>query len=127
LSGRVADDKKLLPVAALGLVGSILASLPLLVFGLADKPVRQAVVFDVGGSAAIWSGLSALGLVMVVLAVVAGVAAVRVGSPAPDDPWDGHTLEWAVPSPAPVDNFAELALVGSAEPLLDVKPREVAP
>ena len=127
LSGRVADDKKLLPVAALGLVGSILASLPLLVFGIADKPARQAVFFDVGGSAALWSALSTVGLVLVVLAVVAGVAAVRAGTTAPDDPWDGHTLEWAVPSPAPRDNFAELALVGSAEPLLDVKPREVAP
>lgn len=127
LSGRVAADKKLLPAAALGLVGSILTSLPLIVFGIVDKPARQAVVFEVGGSSALWSGLSVAGLVLVVVAVLAGLAAVRAGDAASDDPWDGHTLEWAIPSPAPADNFAELAMVGSAEPLLDVKPREVAP
>jgi cytochrome c oxidase subunit I len=30
---------------------------------------------------------------------------------APADPWDGRTLEWAIPSPAPVYNFAQLPLV----------------
>ena len=38
----------------------------------------------------------------------------------PDDPWDGHTLEWATPSPPPVGNFVEpLETITSAEPLLD--------
>ena len=50
------------------------------------------------------------------------VAAVLGGEQASDDPFDGHTLEWAIPSPAPVNNFAELPLVNSSEPVLDAKP-----
>jgi cytochrome c oxidase subunit 3/cytochrome o ubiquinol oxidase subunit 3 len=33
---------------------------------------------------------------------------VRRGPPAPADPWDGRTLEWAIPSPPPPYNFAAL-------------------
>jgi heme/copper-type cytochrome/quinol oxidase subunit 1 len=36
-----------------------------------------------------------------------------------DDPWDGHTLEWATTSPPPPNNFDEVALVTSATPVLD--------
>jgi heme/copper-type cytochrome/quinol oxidase subunit 1 len=41
----------------------------------------------------------------------------RVG----DDPWNGQTLEWATTSPAPANNFADIHIVQSAEPLLDLK------
>lgn len=33
------------------------------------------------------------------------------GDPAPADPWDGRTMEWALPSPTPVYNFAQTPLV----------------
>ncbi len=68
-------------------------------------------------------------MVVVGLALIAVGALALIGSlvPAassdeqlPDDPWDGHTLEWAAPSPPPVGNFVEaLEVVTSAEPLLD--------
>jgi cytochrome c oxidase subunit I len=35
----------------------------------------------------------------------------KKAAPAPADPWDGRTLEWAISSPAPVYNFAQLPLV----------------
>jgi cytochrome c oxidase subunit 1 len=35
----------------------------------------------------------------------------RNGAPASDDPWDGRTLEWSIPSPPPEYNFAEIPLV----------------
>jgi heme/copper-type cytochrome/quinol oxidase subunit 1 len=38
-----------------------------------------------------------------------------------DDPWDAQTLEWATTSPAPRDNFVDVPVVHSAEPLLDLK------
>lgn len=36
---------------------------------------------------------------------------------APADPWDGRTLEWAIPSPAPEYNFAQTPLVRGLDPL----------
>ena len=40
---------------------------------------------------------------------------------AADDPWDGQTLEWSTSSPAPADNFVDVPVVASPEPLLDLK------
>ncbi|HLS61288.1 MAG TPA: cytochrome c oxidase subunit I [Virgibacillus sp.] len=39
------------------------------------------------------------------------------GDPAPADPWDGRTLEWAVSSPPPYYNFEQLPLVRGLDPL----------
>ena len=60
----------------------------------------------------------AVGVLGVVLVVV-GTA--RRGQPAAgDDPWDGHTLEWATTSPPPPGNLTgPLARVRSERPLLD--------
>jgi heme/copper-type cytochrome/quinol oxidase subunit 1 len=50
---------------------------------------------------------------------LAGALAGRDRDPAPADPWEGHTLEWAAPSPPPIGNFPEAPTVTSATPLLD--------
>ena len=41
------------------------------------------------------------------------------GEPSDADPWQGHTLEWATASPAPLHNFDVLPEVRSERPLLD--------
>jgi cytochrome c oxidase subunit 1 len=43
------------------------------------------------------------------------------GKKAGNDPWDAWTLEWAVPSPPPVYNFAADPVVHSRRPLWDLK------
>ncbi|MFK7692189.1 cytochrome c oxidase subunit I [Paenibacillus sp. HJGM_3] len=40
---------------------------------------------------------------------------------APADPWDGRTLEWAIPSPPPEYNFKQLPLVRGLDPLFKEK------
>ena len=40
------------------------------------------------------------------------------GKKAEADPWDGQTLEWSIPSPPPVYNFAAIPVVGSNRPTL---------
>ena len=45
----------------------------------------------------------------------------RHRSPAGDDPWAGHTLEWATTSPPPRFNFATLPPIRSHAPLLDLR------
>lgn len=39
------------------------------------------------------------------------------GEPAPRDPWDGRTLEWAVPTPVPFYNYRQLPLVRGLDAL----------
>ena len=41
----------------------------------------------------------------------------RRGRPAPADPWGADTLEWAIASPAPEYNFAEIPMVFGRHPL----------
>ena len=127
LWGVVVEDKVALPLVGLALLGTVLSSLPNYVAGFADQPADAVDGFSYSGPMGLWNVLVAAGHLMVALSVV-GVAlailsAVRAGASAPDDPWNGHTLEWAIPSPAPLNNFAELATVGSAEPVLDAKPK----
>jgi cytochrome c oxidase subunit I len=40
---------------------------------------------------------------------------------APADPWNGATLEWAIPSPPQEFNFAEIPVVHSRDPLWEMK------
>jgi cytochrome c oxidase subunit 1 len=66
--------------------------------------------------------------VAMVVFVVNVVASLRRRRPGGDDPWQGHTLEWATPSPPPRHNFDALPPVRSYAPLYDarVAPPEVA-
>lgn len=128
LWGRRLDEKKVLPLAVLGFLGIVLASLPYYVAGFAKQPAGQ-VEFDYDGPQTLWNAAAAAGHLLMLLtvlaftAVVIGAARRSDGSAAAgDDPWDGQTLEWATSSPAPVDNFAEIHTVTSPEPLLDLKP-----
>jgi cytochrome c oxidase subunit 1 len=43
------------------------------------------------------------------------------GETAGADPWDAWTLEWSIPSPPPVYNFASDPVVSSRRPLWDLK------
>jgi heme/copper-type cytochrome/quinol oxidase subunit 1 len=67
--------------------------------------------------------ISAIGGVVVVAGVLAFLAAVasRRRGPVGDDPWTGHTLEWATASPPPVGNFASLPEITSEAPLYDAR------
>ena len=126
LWGRLIPDKQVLPLAALGFIATVLASLPCLIAGFAKQP-GNASEFDYDGPQNLWNGLSAAGHVVMFVTVLAFVGlAVRSftkGAAAGDDPWDGQTLEWATSSPAPYANFADVHIVASPEPLLDLKPR----
>jgi heme/copper-type cytochrome/quinol oxidase subunit 1 len=125
LWGRSMADKAVLPLALLGALATDLAAVPYYVAGFAKQPAG-ATEFDYSGPQDVWNTLSAIGHALMVVTVLAFVAlAVRSftkGPHAGDDPWDGQTLEWATSSPAPANNFAEIHVVKSSAPLLDLKP-----
>ncbi|HEX9994875.1 MAG TPA: cbb3-type cytochrome c oxidase subunit I [Acidimicrobiales bacterium] len=110
--------------ALLLLVGTLLLAAADLVSGALDQPAGQ-VVGEVRDGVEALNLVSAAGGALVVLAVAVLLVdvAVRVGRRrgplAGDDPWEGHTLEWATTSPPPPGNFADVPEVGSATPVLD--------
>jgi cytochrome c oxidase subunit 1 len=73
------------------------------------------------------STIGALALGASVLLFAANVLWSRKnGAIAGADPWGGGSLEWAIPSPPPVYNFASLPKVGSLDPLWHKGSREAA-
>ncbi len=113
--GRVANDGLAKLAALLGVVGGLVAGLPLLVYGFALKATGLAK------SAHFLYGTSAVGSAVMVVAIVVVVGALITGRRgADDDPWGhGQTFEWATTSPPEVGGFGRLETVTSAEPLLD--------
>jgi cytochrome c oxidase subunit 1 len=75
-----------------------------------------------------WQGLNeleTLGAFVIALSVFVFIVNVAVSLrnrvPAGDDPWEGHSLEWATSSPPPRHNFSELPPIRSFAPLLDLR------
>ncbi len=129
LTGRLLPEVQAFGLAALGLVATVLASLPYYVAGFARQPAG-VVEFDYGGPQNLWNVLVTIGHGLMALVVVAflllALRSARNGAVAGDDPWDGQTLEWATSSPPPPANFSEVHTVSSSEPLGDLKPARSA-
>jgi heme/copper-type cytochrome/quinol oxidase subunit 1 len=71
--------------------------------------------------AAIGAVVVVAGALLFVLGVLrAGLSRARTLA---DDPWNGHTLEWATSSPPPVGNFAGLPEITSEAPVYDARYR----
>jgi heme/copper-type cytochrome/quinol oxidase subunit 1 len=115
--GQLPNDGLGKVAAGLGVLGSLVAGLALCLNAF------QARFDGLADASDALNGIAAAGIAVVVMAVVLAAVSVINRSPAAagDDPWGGQTLEWATSSPPPPDNFVgELAVVGSAEPLLDL-------
>ncbi len=122
LWGTSLPSGKMAGLALVGVAATVLATLPHYVAGFLDQPAGLAYA---DGDLQVWNILVLVGhglMALTILGFVGLVAqAFRRGAGAADDPWDGQTIEWATPSPAPVDNFADVPIVHSAEPALDLK------
>ena len=123
LWGATFDTTKVTPLALLGLTGTILAAFPLYIAGFLDQPAGIAYTDD---DLLIWNLISLVGHGLMAVTVIGflGLLALslRGDRTVGDDPWDAQTIEWATTSPAPRDNFVDVPVVNSAEPLLDLKP-----
>ncbi|HVN51825.1 MAG TPA: cbb3-type cytochrome c oxidase subunit I [Acidimicrobiales bacterium] len=115
LFGRLANDGVAKLAALVGVVGGLVAGIPLLVygFGLKSSSIIDSAHF-LNGTSALGSALVAAAVVLVLVALVMGRR--DVGA----DAWGrGQTLEWTVASPAPAGGFGPLDRVVSPEPALD--------
>jgi heme/copper-type cytochrome/quinol oxidase subunit 1 len=130
LWGRRLHSFGAITLAFLGVAATILATFPLYIAGLLDQPA--GVAYD-DADLEIWNILSLLGhglmaitafaFVVLMLTSLAGRHDDAVG----DDPWEAQTIEWATTSPAPRDNFVDVPIIHSAEPMLDLRAAAAAP
>jgi heme/copper-type cytochrome/quinol oxidase subunit 1 len=110
-------------LALAGVGGVVLASFPLYIAGFLDQPSGLEFAND---DLQIWNILSLVGHSVFALTVLGFVGLLIStvfggGGDAIDDPFDGQTIEWATTSPAPANNFVDVPMITSAEPLLDLK------
>ncbi|MBX5468001.1 MAG: cytochrome c oxidase subunit I [Firmicutes bacterium] len=101
-------------------IGFNLTFFPMHFLGLEGMP-RRIFTYAPNLGLTFWNEVSTVGAFVLALGV--GALAVnlvwswRHGALAGADPWDGRTLEWSIPSPPPVYNFAEIPLVRGRDPL----------
>ena len=134
LWGRTLADKQLLPLALLGLLATVLASLPLYIAGFLDQvggipssdaDVAMLLSLDQVDGGSIWNLLSLVGHGLMALTVLAFAGLmVKVftgaGETAERNPYGGHTIEWSTASPAPADNYEHVPTVASPESQFDL-------
>jgi cytochrome c oxidase subunit 1 len=73
----------------------------------------------------VWNMVSTVGAFLIALSMlifaINAWRSLRHGRVAGNDPWDGGTLEWTIPSPPPVYNFAQIPVVHGRYPAWDIK------
>jgi cytochrome c oxidase subunit I+III len=106
----------------LSFAGTALTFFPMHIAGLQGMPRRQYTYpADLGWGTTnlietLGSYLLAAGLLLVAINLAVSL---RRGAPAGNDPFDGATLEWAIPSPPPPYNFAAIPAIKSPYPMWD--------
>ncbi len=122
LWGPTLDAGKVTPLALLGVTGTILAAFPMYIAGFLDQPGGVSYLDD---DLVLWNIIALVGHVLMAFTVLGFVGLLlisrRSDDSVGDDPWDAQTIEWTTTSPAPRDNFVDVPVVHSAEPLLDIK------
>jgi cytochrome o ubiquinol oxidase subunit 1 len=96
------------------LIGFLLAFVPLYILGLMGA-TRRLDHYDASLGwqglfivAAVGVGVIMLGIGFQVLQLIVSIIQRHDNRDTTGDPWDGRTLEWSTPSPAPIYNFATL-------------------
>jgi heme/copper-type cytochrome/quinol oxidase subunit 1 len=126
--GRSFKESAARGVALLLLAGTVLWSFPDLIAGLLGQPGAPGVgPTDNVSTIEALNVASTAGGALLALAIVGFIAlligAARSDELPGDDPWNGHTLEWATSSPPPTGNFASLPEITSEAPLYDARHR----
>ncbi len=106
------------------IIGMNLVFFPMHILGLLGMPRRIYTYQDNRG----WGDLNSLETfgafivaISVALFLINFFISLRAPKTAPDDPWEGYTLEWATTSPPPNYNFGVIPEVHSARPVRDMR------
>ena len=123
VTGKMMDMRAGVAHFVLLLVGTNLTFFPMHILGWRGMPRRVAEYAPEFQDLNIVSTIGAYIIALATLIWVANVVtSLRRGAPAPDDPWEGHTLEWATSSPPPRHNFDRpLPPIRSHSPVFDAR------
>jgi cytochrome c oxidase subunit I+III len=114
MTGRLLDDRLGRLQFWVTLIGFNLTFFPMHFLGIMGMP-RRIYTYAPGLGWDFWNLVATIGAAVTGLAILiflwnAGRSLLG-GASAGADPWDGRTLEWAIPSPPPPYNFATVPVV----------------
>ncbi|MHB8191009.1 MAG: cytochrome c oxidase subunit I [Ferrimicrobium sp.] len=110
-------------------IGFWVTFMPQYLLGLRGMPRRIGVYSATDGFtflnrvSTVGSYLMAIGMLLLLINLYVSW---RYPVPAGDNPWDGHSLEWATSSPPPAHNFHSLPPIRSYRPVWDMNHPEAA-
>jgi cytochrome c oxidase subunit 1 len=109
------------------LIGFNLTFAPMHVLGLAGMP-RRTYRYPKGLGFEFWNFVATVGSYVIAVSILVFLwnwwRSRHHGEVAGNDPWDGRTLEWTIPSPPPHYNFATVPIVHSEDSFWHDKYRE---
>jgi cytochrome c oxidase subunit 1 len=101
------------------LIGMNLTFGPMHILGLNGMP-RRIYTYPEGMGWEFWNLIETIGGFIIALSILVFMYNVYVtikrGKRAGNDPWDGRTLEWTIPSPPPEYNFETIPTVRARDP-----------
>jgi cytochrome c oxidase subunit 1 len=120
ITGKLLDERLGKVHFWLMLLGFNMTFFPQHYLGLIGMPRRiYTYAGDLGWN--FWNLVSTIGAFTIAVSLLVFIANVirttRSGQVASADPWDGRTLEWSIPSPPPVYNFARVPHVHDRDDL----------
>jgi len=110
--------------------GFCFAFFPLYALGMMGLPRRSSLIFDEDMRALLYA--AAFGAVLILIGIGCLLMQLYVSirdrdklRDATGDPWDGRTLEWSIPSPAPFYNFARTPKVLGLDTFAEAKENKI--
>ena len=112
-------------------IGFLVAFMPLYALGFMGMPRRLSHYDNPAWQpylevAAAGAAIIFVGIVCQVMQLIVSIKNRAALRDVTGDPWNGHTLEWAVASPPPFYNFAEIPVVHDLDAFTDMKEKGIA-
>ena len=114
VTGRLMNERIGVVNFILMFIGFNLTFFPMHFLGLMGMP-RRIYTYDAALGLETWNQISTIGAFILAVGVAVYLynlaLSLRKGELAGADPWDARTLEWMIPNPPPVYNFAQIPTV----------------